>query len=93
MVHGEGTEVVLRKNRINDNKEVGVLIANEASATLESNNIHSNTGASVAVQGKGSEAEIMNNHIHHGESGGVVIRDKGKAKMHGNVYHTEWPSR
>ena len=48
-VNGEGSEAVLRGNRIYDGKLSGVLILNGASATLENNTITDNDWAGVDI--------------------------------------------
>jgi parallel beta-helix repeat protein len=50
--------------RIHDGKECGVGIHGGASATLEDNDVHSNTNAGVFVQQESSEAVLRGNRIH-----------------------------
>jgi parallel beta-helix repeat protein len=76
---------VLRGNRIHDGKWGGVFINTGASATLESNNVHSNTLCGVTVFGEGSEAMLRGNRIHDGKSSGVDIRRGASATLENNT--------
>ena len=84
-VQGEGSEAVLRGNRIHDGKGGGMGIRDGASATLENNNIHSNTLVGVIVEGEGSEAVLRGNRIHDGKECGVLISTKASATLENNT--------
>ena len=84
-VQDEGSEAVLRGNRIHDGKKEGLVICAGASATLENNDIHSNTDAGVNVLGEGSEAVLRGNRIHAGKMSGVLIYDGASATFENNT--------
>jgi hypothetical protein len=46
-------------------------IEGKSTATLEDNDIHSNTGPGVRVTGEGFQALLKSNHIHDGKNAGV----------------------
>jgi parallel beta-helix repeat protein len=70
---------------IHDGKGVGVVVVAGASATLENNNIHSNTEAGVQVQDEGSEAVLRGNRIHDGKGEGVFIVEGASATLESNT--------
>jgi parallel beta-helix repeat protein len=61
-VQGEGSEAVLRGNRIHDGKQVGVRICKRASATFENNTITDNDWAGVDIVDHAT-ATLTNNTI------------------------------
>jgi parallel beta-helix repeat protein len=84
-VEDEGSEAVLRGNRIHDGKSSGVSINDGASATLENNNIHSNVESCVQVYGEGSQAVLRGNHIQDGKMFGVSVSDVASATLENNT--------
>ena len=73
---------------VHDGMGTGVFINKEASATLENNNIHSNTKGGVQVQGEGTKAVLRDNRIHDGKSSGVSINDGASATLENNNIHS-----
>ena len=69
-VSGEGSEAVLRGNRIHDGKQVGVRICSAASATLENNTITDNDLAGVGIKSHAT-ATLTGN----------TIKDNGQCKI------------
>jgi F-box protein 11 len=84
-VQGEGTEVVMRKNRIYDGKQGGVVIRDKGKANLEDNDIHSNVLPGVIVRDEGTEAVMKKNHIHDSKGCGVLILKKATATLDDNT--------
>jgi parallel beta-helix repeat protein len=72
-ISDSGTAATISSCCIHDGKEGGVVICRGASATLENNNIHSNTLNGVDVAGEGSEAVLRGNRIYEGKAEGVLI--------------------
>ena len=70
---------------VHDGKQGGVLIHGGASATLENNNIHSNTKVGVEVQDQGTVAMLRSNTIHDGMSTGVSINGQASATLENNT--------
>jgi parallel beta-helix repeat protein len=62
-----------------------VVIADGASATLENNNIDSNTLCGVEVKGEGSDAVLRGNRIYDGKQGGVFICEGASATLQNNT--------
>ena len=62
-----------------------MFICDGASATLENNNIHSNTEAGVDVHGEGTEVVTRGNLIHDGKREGVRIATKASATLENNT--------
>jgi parallel beta-helix repeat protein len=62
-----------------------VVIYDGASATLENNDIHSNTDDSVYVFGEGTVAVLRGNRIYDGEANGVAIYHKASATLENNT--------
>jgi hypothetical protein len=85
LVAGEGSEAVLRNNRIHNGKRAGVIIMAQGKATLENNVISSHAGFSMAVQNEGTEAVMTGNRIHSGGSQGLLVLDKAKATLANNA--------
>jgi hypothetical protein len=75
---------MLKTNHIHDGNAAGVVISRKAKATLEVNNIHSNTLAGVQVKGECSEALLDGNHIYNGINAGVTIKSKANATLQNN---------
>jgi parallel beta-helix repeat protein len=73
VVTDEGSQALLKNNRIYDGKDAGFYIDDKATATLEDNDIHSNTEPGVHVTDEGSQALLKNNRIHDGKDMQVSI--------------------
>jgi parallel beta-helix repeat protein len=84
-VQDEGSEAVLKTNTIRDCKDSGVFICGKAEATLENNDIHSNTLAGVYARGEGSEAVLKTNTIRDSKDSGVLVCEKAKATLENNT--------
>lgn len=85
MVSGTGTTASLSGCCIHDGASAGFFIFNQAKATLENNDIHSNVLSNVAVYHEGSEALLRNNRVRNGKHDGVRVYEKGLVTMERNI--------
>jgi parallel beta-helix repeat protein len=79
-----GADPRLRRNRIHDGKQAGVVAYDNGLGTLEDNDIHSNnSSAGVAIAG-GANPTVRGNRIHSGGSAGVAVYDQGLGVLEDN---------
>jgi parallel beta-helix repeat protein len=83
-ISNSGTAATISDCCIHDGESGGVHITDGASATLENNNIHSNTQQGVTVQDEGSKAVLRGNRIHDGKESGVVIFEGASSTFENN---------
>jgi parallel beta-helix repeat protein len=81
-IHG-GADPRLRRNRIHDGKQVGVLIYEQGRGTLEDNDIFANALAGVEIR-EGSTPVLRRNRIHDGKQGGVLVDYHGQGTLEDN---------
>ncbi len=79
-IHG-GADPRLRRNRIHDGKEGGILIYENGLGTLEDNDIFDNMASDVDIRSAGNPI-LRRNRIHHGE--GVLVHENGQGTMEEN---------
>jgi parallel beta-helix repeat protein len=82
VVHN-GADPRLRRNRIHDGKQAGVLSLDNSLGTLEENDIHSNSNTGVAIAG-GANPTLRGNRIHSGRASGVWVYDQGLGVLEDN---------
>jgi F-box protein 11 len=79
----DGADPRLRRNRIHDAKESGVLVYNNGLGTLEDNEISSNANAGVHIN-TGGNPILRRNRIHDGRESGVFVSDDGLGTLEDN---------
>ena len=78
-----GADPRLRRNRIHDGKEGGVLIYERGLGTLEDNDIFGNTLAGVVIA-TGGNPTLRRNRIHDGKHSGVMVYASGQGTLEDN---------
>jgi F-box protein 11 len=81
-IHG-GADPRLRRNRIHDGNDTGVMVYKNGQGTLEDNDIFANTLAGVEIT-TGSNPTLRRNRIHDGESAGVFVHENGRGTLEDN---------
>ncbi len=81
-IHG-GADPRLRRNRIHDGKECGVLVYENGQGTLEDNEIMASGLAAVEIK-TGGNPTLRRNHIHDGNQGGVFVHENGQGTLEDN---------
>jgi parallel beta-helix repeat protein len=81
-IHG-GADPRIRRNRICNGKEAGVVIYENGLGTLEDNEIFGNTNSGVSIF-SGGDPTLRRNRIYNGRSAGVVIRENGIGTLEDN---------
>jgi parallel beta-helix repeat protein len=82
-IHG-GAEPILRRNRIHDGEQGGVLVYDAGKGTLEGNDIFANALSGVEIR-EGADPTLRNNRIHDGErGGGIYIHSNGRGTLEDN---------
>jgi parallel beta-helix repeat protein len=79
----DGADPRLRRNRIHDAKEDGVVIYDEGRGTLEDNDITGNTLAGVEIK-TGGDPTLRRNRIHDNKASGVLVQDEGRGTLEDN---------
>jgi parallel beta-helix repeat protein len=79
----DGADPRLRRNKIHNGNQVGVLVYDGGLGTLEDNDITGNTFAGVEI-GTGGDPTVRRNHIHGGKAGGVFVWDNGLGTLEDN---------
>jgi parallel beta-helix repeat protein len=78
-----GADPRLRRNRIHNSEEVGVLILENGQGTLEDNDITANRLSGVQIQ-TGSNPTLRRNQIHDNKGSGVFIYENGQGTLEDN---------
>ena len=78
-----GANPRLRRNRIHDAKECGVLVYENGLGTLEDNYISGNALAGVEIK-QGGNPTLRRNRIHDGKAGGVLVQENGLGSLEDN---------
>jgi len=81
-----GANPVLRRNRIHDGKQGGVIVYEKGQGLLEDNDISANTLAGVEIKA-GSAPTLRRNRIHKNQ-GGVFINQQGQGLLEDNDIFT-----
>jgi parallel beta-helix repeat protein len=84
-ISDSGSTATISSCCIHDGESNGVIVGDGASATLENNNIHSNTLFGVQVGDEGSKAVLRGNSIHDGKDTGVGICKGASAILENNT--------
>jgi F-box protein 11 len=79
----EGADPRLRRNRIHEGKNNGVLVYANGLGTLEDNEIFANAEAGVAIS-EGGNPTLRRNRIHDGKSSGVFVYENGQGILEDN---------
>lgn len=78
-----GADPRLRRNRIHDSKQAGILVYDNGQGTLEDNDIFGNALAGVEIR-EGGNPTLRRNRIHDGKEGGVYINQNGLGTLEDN---------
>jgi F-box protein 11 len=81
-IHG-GADPRLRRNRIHDGKESGVLVYDNGQGTFEDNAIFANENAGVSIM-TGGNPTLRHNRIYDGKSSGVHVYKNGLGTLEDN---------
>lgn len=81
-IYGDA-DPTLRRNRIHNGKEGGVLVYHGGRGTLEDNDIFGNMRAGVQIESNGNPT-LRRNRIHHQQWGGVYVCEDGKGTLEDN---------
>jgi parallel beta-helix repeat protein len=81
-IHG-GADPRLRRNRIHDGKQAGVLVYENGQGTLEDNDIFANALAGVQIK-LGGNPTLRRNRIHDGKQVGVFVNKDGQGTLEDN---------
>jgi parallel beta-helix repeat protein len=73
----------LRRNKIHDGKEDGVLVSNNGKCILEENDIFRNSYSGVVIELE-SNPTLLSNKIHDGKGRGILVRKNGKGVFANN---------
>jgi F-box protein 11 len=79
----DGADPRLRRNRIHDSTQGGVLVYDNGQGVLEDNDIFGNAYSGVAIS-DGGNPTLRRNRIHDGQSGGVSVYDNGEGVLEDN---------
>jgi parallel beta-helix repeat protein len=78
-----GADPRLRRNKIHDSKQCGVLVQDSGLGTLEDNDITGNAYAGVEIR-TGSNPTLRRNQIHDGKQTGVNVHHSGLGTLEDN---------
>ena len=79
----DGAAPVVRRNRIHDGKQGGVLVHSEGRGTIEDNEITGNAYSGIEIQ-QGADPVVRRNRIHNGKQGGVIVHLEGRGTIEDN---------
>jgi F-box protein 11 len=78
-----GADPRLRRNRLHDSKQGGVLVLDSGLGTLEDNDITGNAYSGVEIR-TGGNPTLRRNQIHDNKSGGLYVHDSGLGTLEDN---------
>jgi parallel beta-helix repeat protein len=81
-VHGRA-DPQIRRNRIHDAKQGGILVYDNGLGTIEDNDIFGNAYAGVEIS-EGGNPTVRYNRIHDGQQTGVIVYQSGLGTIEGN---------
>jgi F-box protein 11 len=81
-IHGDA-DPRLRRNRIHDGEQPGVLVYENGRGTLEDNDIFGNAHAGIEIS-QGGNPTVRRNRIHDGRSVGVFVYQNGRGTLEDN---------
>lgn len=81
-IHGEA-DPRLRRNRIHDGRQCGVVVFERGRGTLEDNDIFGNSHSGVEIK-DGADPVVRRNRFHDGRAGGVFVWVNGKGTLEDN---------
>lgn len=79
----DGADPRLRRNKIRDGKEGGVIVYDSGRGSLEENEIFGNAYSGVVIS-KGGNPTLNRNKIHNNKANGVQILDTGEGTLEKN---------
>src|SRR5262249_38710399 len=79
----DGADPRLRRNRIHDGKQAGVMVGTNGQVTLEDNDIFANAFSGVEIK-EGGNPTLRRNRIHDGKTGGVYVHTNGQGTLEDN---------
>lgn len=79
----DGADPRLRRNRIHDGKQSGVLVQENGQGTLEDNDIFGNTLSGVEIV-RGGNPTLRRNRIHDGKTTGILVHTYGQGTLEDN---------
>ncbi|MDE3228531.1 MAG: right-handed parallel beta-helix repeat-containing protein, partial [Chloroflexota bacterium] len=74
---------ILRRNRVHDSKQSGVMLYGKAKGLLEENDIFANTLSGVGIK-DGATPTLRRNRIHDGKGAGVFVYELGQGLLEDN---------
>jgi parallel beta-helix repeat protein len=78
-----GSDPRLRRNRIHDSKQCGVVVYENGQGTFEDNDIFSNALVGVEIR-SGGNPTFRRNRIHDGKTGGVLVYENAQGTFEDN---------
>ncbi len=79
----DGADPVVRRNRIHDGKQSGILVKDNGRGTFEENEVFGNAFAGIAVR-EGADPVVRRNRIHDGKQGGIFVYGNGRGTFEEN---------
>ncbi len=81
-IHDVG-EPRVRRNKVHDCKQGGILISDYAGGLIEENEVFENGLAGIAIKTRANPT-VRGNRVHDGKTGGVFVHDNGRGVIEGN---------
>ena len=88
-IRGEGTNPIVRGNRIHGSAQGGILIYDKALGRIENNDIFQNKLAGIEIR-QGADPLVIGNKIHHGRAGGILVQQNGKGRLEKNEIYKNY---
>ena len=88
-IRGEGTNPIVRGNRIHGSAQGGILVYENALGKIENNEIFQNKLAGIEIR-QGADPLVIGNKIHHGRAGGILVQQKGKGRLEKNEIYKNY---
>ncbi len=85
-IEGEGTDPVIRHNRIHHGEQYGMFVTNKASGTIEANHFYANIWAAMATT-EGGNPTFKLNSVYRGLHYGLYSFDNGRGNIVNNFVH------